>query len=163
MKLFKLFLIIICLQITSSCNSQQGLRGASSNIEESKKNGIFIHEYFVLENPYKINDTLNITIKHIWLEKQWKYGKNFDAVVIDGYQLIVESNEEDIKNIDFEWTIGIDSKKYMRRSSKSDLISDFINIPNDTIIFKVQKGRQLKGDVPKENIIGVLEILKKRK
>ena len=64
MKLFKLFLIIICLQITSSCNSQQGLRGASSNIEESKKNGIFIHEYFVLENPYKINDTLNITIKH---------------------------------------------------------------------------------------------------
>ena len=51
----------------------------------------------------------------------------------------------------------------MRRSSKSDLISDFINIPNDTIIFKVQKGRQLKGDVPKENIIGVLEILKKRK
>ena len=156
-----LIFLSCCLSFTS-CYSQRGHNGASENIEESKKREVFICEYTVPENPYRINDTLQITVTEAWLEKQWKYPQNPNGTVPYGdYQLIINSKEEDIKGIDVKWAIGIDAYKYIRTCSKTDLISDFKTLPEDTIEYLVQKGNQIKGEVPKENIIGKFVLVKK--
>jgi len=157
------FIFFCFILIFSSCYSQEGHRGASDNIEESKKRKVFICEYTVSENPYKINDTLQITVLEAWLEKQWQYPKDPNGTVpYDEYQLIINSKEEDIKGLDATWSIGIDADKYIRTCSKSDLMSDFKTLPKDTIEYLVEKGSQFMGEIPKENIIGKFVLIKKK-
>ncbi|MBV6485063.1 MAG: hypothetical protein KFKLKKLM_01611 [Flavobacteriales bacterium] len=163
LKLISNTITISFLLFFSSCYSQQGHNGTSENIEESKKRKVFICEYTVSENPFRINDTLQITVVEAWLEKQWKYPKDpNETVIYDEFQLIINSKEEDIEGLDVKWSIGVDANKYIRTCSKSDLISDFNYLPTDTIEYLVQKGNQFKGEVPKENIIGRFVLIKKR-
>lgn len=150
------FTIVAILFVTIRCNTLKGHNGISNNINESKERRVFVHEYHVLTNPYPINDTLKINVKKAWLEKKWKYDDNYNSeVVISGYQLIVEVNEEDIVGIDFDWTIGVSGDKYFRKCSKNSIVSDFISLPKSKeIVYKVQSGRNLTGKVNSNRIIG---------
>jgi hypothetical protein len=135
---------ILLISIFSCCtNNLSGQRGISQDITESKRRGVFKTEYTVYPNPYKINDSLQITVKQAWLESHWNYGEYNDETKVypDGeYQLAVNTVEKDIENVDIYWTIGIDREKYMRTSNNQSLISDLKTMPSDTIEFKVQTG-----------------------
>ena len=145
-----------------SCYPQQGLNRASQNIEESKKRGVFICEYTVSETPYKINDSIKITVKEAWLEKQWKYSKepNETSPLNDEYQLNVNVEQNNIEGIDFKWSIGYQQDLSLRQSSKSSLIGDFDKIPTDTLTYPVQKGEAFVGNPI--NIIGKFVLTKKK-
>lgn len=154
-----LFLILINL---FGCNNSAGHSGVSGDIATSKKRGVFVQEYTVQSNPYKINDTLQITVKEAWIEHKWAYSQKSDKIIVlDGYQLCIKSLQPDLKGIDSKWTIGVNGDKYIRASGKSSLISDFIDLPQgNTISFQVQKGINLSDEGSKE-IIGSFELLKK--
>mgnify|MGYP003449199467 FL=1 len=157
-------IIILLLSFFSGCETPAGHSGVSRDITDSKRRGVFISEYFVNPNPYKINDTLKITIKEAWLEKQWTYGKHEDQTLLfqpENYQLCINTTEEDIKTMNSNWTIGLNGDKYMRMSSLNSLLGDFQTIPGDTIEYKVQQGMELS-DNYKKNIIGKLILVKKR-
>ncbi|WP_299190462.1 hypothetical protein [uncultured Aquimarina sp.] len=155
------FIWILALTITLGCNSQIGHRGISSSIEESVSNELFVADFKMTQNPYIINDTLILKVKKAWLEKQWKYGKNSDIIIIKNqYQLIVETNDSIKDEYGFNWTIGINASKYLRLASNSDFICDFDFLPDEKIKFKVQNGRKLKGDIDPKNIIGEIEFVR---
>jgi hypothetical protein len=158
-------LLSIIVIFLTSCYTLSGQLGASNSIEESKERGVFISEYTVNKNPYPINDSMQITVKKAWLEKSWRYGKNPKKQTsmnhVSGFQLIINSKAEDLTGVDFSWTIGIKVNKCMRAASKEGLIGDFEIIPSDTIIYKVQKGRDLVIEVLPENIIGEFVLYKK--
>jgi hypothetical protein len=162
--MFNLILIPL-ISIFSGCtNNLSGQRGISQDITESKRRGVFITEYTVYPNPYKINDSLQITVKQAWLESHWNYGEYNDETKVypDGeYQLAVNTVEKDIENVDIYWTIGIDREKYMRISNNQSLISDFKTMPSDTIEFKVQQDYDLSKDGEKI-IIGKFVLIKKK-
>jgi hypothetical protein len=163
MKLFNL-LITLFFPIFISCESPSGHGGISQDMKDSKKRGVFIAEYKVYPNPYKINDTLQITVKEAWLEKRWMHGKNEEETLLfqpENYQLCINTVEEDVKNMYFDWTIGINGDKYIRSSNESSLVGDFENMPGDTIEYKVQKGNNLS-DNGKKIIIGKLVLIKKK-
>ena len=113
MKLFNL--LIILFPVFTSCETPSGHTGVSKDIKDSKKRNVFISEYIVNPNPYKINDTLQITVKEAWLEKQWIYGKKEIETLLfesENYQLCINTIEEDIKGICSKWTIGLNGDKY---------------------------------------------------
>ena len=153
--------IILSLILTLfGCENGAGFPQASNNIKEAKARGVFICEYKGLTNPVKINDSLKITIKEAWIEQHWTYSQNSgQTIAIDGYQICINSVESDLKNVDFDWTIGINGDFYLRSSGKNSLIGDFINMPEgDTLTYLVQKGDNLS-DVSNKIIIGKFEII----
>ena len=120
-----ILLLILTVLILDSCNTLVGYNGVSNNIQESKQRDVFVANFMVKQNPYIINDTLKLHIGDIWLEKHWKYKKdNSESKILEGYQLIVETNENDIMDITFNWSIGIESSKYFRRCDNDSMISD---------------------------------------
>jgi hypothetical protein len=134
--------LIVYLQ---SCSTPAGHTGVSMDIKESKKRDVFVKEYTVVPNPYKINDSMQITVKEAWLEDHWRYGKQeSETFERDGYQICVNSIKEDVGNYNaVSWCIGIDFEKNLRSSSNSSLMGDFKMLPGDTIEYIVQKGDNL--------------------
>jgi hypothetical protein len=133
--------ILLLLLLFISCETPAGHTGVSNDIDDSKKRGVFISEYVVNPNPYKINDSLQITVKEAWLERRWRYGKNEDETLTfppENYQLCINTVEEDIKNAASKWTIGLNGDKYIRTSGRNSLMGDFQNMPGDTIKYEVQ-------------------------
>ncbi|MGX5689537.1 hypothetical protein [Arcticibacter tournemirensis] len=92
--------------------------------------------------PYKINDTLQVTVKKAWIERQWAHSRDpYQTIRVDGYQLCIKSVEADLQGINFKWTMGVNGDKYIRRSGKSALISDFVELPQETLLFtKFKRG-----------------------
>lgn len=162
-RMLRLLILVCMLFCVSSCDKGAGHRGVAANILESKGRGVFVAEYTVVPNPYIINDSLRITVTEAWLERQWAYSKIPDKVIeMDGFQLCINTKESDLKDISFNWVIGLSGDKYLRESSETSLISDLEKMPiGDTISYYVQKGRNLsgKGDI---EIIGKFILLKKR-
>lgn len=161
-------IIIISLILTGlyiglqSCQALKGHIGASKDIKESKKRDIFVCEYSVTENPFKINDSLKITIKEAWLEKHWRYSENiYKSTSYDGYQLMINSTEKDLVGVCFDWSIGVDFDMYLRSCSKDGLMGDFKELPNDTLVYLIQKGQTKLSGTPE--IIGKLILVKKNK
>jgi hypothetical protein len=156
--------LLILLFSFSSCNDWQNRPGVSENIDESKKRGVFICEYQANPNPIKINDSLIFDVHHAWLEKKWRYLESFDETdLLDGYQLIIETNNEIPKNLGRAWTIGVDVKRYVRLCGKKCLITDFENLPvSGREVWKVQSGRNLNEGEDK-TIIGEFILHKRTK
>jgi len=144
----KLFFAILILCLQYSCETPAGHIGVSQDIKESKKRKVFIAEYTTMPNPYKINDTLQITVKEAWLEKK--------------YQVCINSEKKDITGIfSYDWMIGTYVEKTMRPSSFSSLMGDFKKLPGDTIEYTVQKGDNLSDNGDKI-IIGKFVLIKKK-
>lgn len=164
MKRLKLIVLLSFLAISfTKCKIQDTNPGVSNDILESKKRGVFIKEYTTYTNPYKINDTLQITVIEAWLETSWYHGTNNDETIITGkphFQLCINSIEKDLVGTTFDWTIGIDVHKNLRTSSKSSLLGDFENEPGDTIEYKVQSESNFGSDTSR-NIIGKFVLIKK--
>lgn len=139
-----------------------GNLGASENIQESKKKGVFICEYVPLKNPYKINDSISINVKSAWLEHHWLYSGLFSQnakIEKKGLQLIIITDEKSLHGYLKSWLIGVDFEKNIRSASKNALITDFSYLPPDTIEWKVQNGQELSDSFPK-TIIGKFALKK---
>ncbi len=152
----------IFVAILSSCNTLEGHRGASSEIEDSKKKGVFIQEY-TCENPNIINDTLQILIDNAWLEREWYYGSNQSEIIVSdsSYQLIVQlTDASSFNSYSYSWLIGVEGNRYFRRCGRNCLITDFKNLPNDVESWPIQNGSYLNNENDKV-IIGNFFLVKK--
>lgn len=156
-----LLALTLCFGFTS-CNSQRGHDGVSKDMSESKERDVFVCEYSVPENPYKVNDSITLTVKEAWLERAWKYPENnSETSISEGYQICVSIEpEKHIEDLGFGWSIGIDYDKNIRISSPTSLIGDFKVMPPDTIEYKVQKGGEFSAEYEKI-IIGKFVLIKK--
>lgn len=148
----------------SSCSSQ-GHRGTSSNLKDAKQRGIFIKEYYSPNESIVINDTIQFEIEEAWLEYQWRqsYGSEKYTAKYDAYQIRINTSKELPKRVDFAWSIGSDfAGLTLRQCNDNCLIGDFKEIPNDTIIYPVIKGRLLKNDtLIEERILGMFTLIAK--
>ena len=136
-------LSLLSLLIFIGCDTPEGFLGASHSIKDAIDRGVYVKEYTVSPNPYKINDSLQITVKEAWLEHQWRHTNIEEGTSIEpgGYQLCVISTEKDLKGMmGSKWSIGITEKKYLHLTSRFSLGGDFKKIPEDTLDFLVKKG-----------------------
>lgn len=155
--------LIYCFLIIATiygCDDLSGHGGASKSITDSKDKGVYVSEYRSITNPVVINDTLKVHVKNVWLEKQWKYDDDLKPKVSEGYQMILKSDKEDLKGFTVYWTIGIDFNKYWRFCSANNIMTDFKDLPRDTIIWEVQKGYYLDS-LSKKEVIGKFMLVKK--
>ena len=153
--------LIYCLLMVGlySCDDRSGHLGISESFDDSKARGVFISEYKSLTNPIKINDTLRIHVGKAWLEKKWRYDDDLKSNIIEGCQMILETDKEDLKGFAITWTIGTSFNKSWRLCSDNSIMTDFKEEPTDTIIWEVQRGSFLDS-VSKKEIIGKFMLLK---
>jgi len=155
--------IALLIFLITGCETSDGLLGASRDIKDSKARDVFVQEYTVYPNPYRINDTLQITVNEAWVEHSWRYSTEGEGAKIekDGYQLCINTNESDLKGISFDWTIGVNTNRYLHQSSCCSLMGDLKEVPNDTITYTVQKG-EFSFDSTNVVVIGHFILVKKR-
>ncbi|HET6227970.1 MAG TPA: hypothetical protein VFF27_16925 [Bacteroidia bacterium] len=92
-----ILLAFFFIPVLMGCDNPSGHNGISMNINESKRRHAFIAKYEVSPNPYKINDSIRITVKEAWLEKHWAYGKNENETIFypkEKYQLCINTMEK---------------------------------------------------------------------
>lgn len=128
--------LILIVNFTSCKNAEFKPSHISLNISESKIRKVFLCEYKV--NGSKINDTININYKEIWLEKKWSNYLNQEnqekfEVVDSTAQLIINFKNDHLfkKNIYWDMLIIEDGKGNVLGSDKGLL---FLNA--DTLIYK---------------------------
>ena len=156
---------VVVIILIPSCNffTSNGNLGASNDIEDSKKRGVFVCEYVTPQNPYQINDTLSIIVNSVWLEHQWRYKGLFNQKAKaekDGYQLIVITDKKSSKGYGDNWLIGLTPDSTFRNASYDALIADFKGLPTENVMqWKVQKSHVLSNSFHKI-IIGKFELRK---
>lgn len=143
----------------SACEDPRDYVHCSQDIEESKENQMFVREYFAPGEIVRINDTLQLHVKCAWLEHHWRLDSKYDPYKLEGYQLLVETEEEDLVGHGLTWQIGVDGFAYCRNASKSSLISDLRELPSEDSIltWKVQKGYSLS-DFLENEVIGEVKL-----
>lgn len=160
--------IFVCLLLSItifSCNFfvKNGGLGVSLNIEDSKTRKVFINEYKVDDNPYRINDSLSINIKSAWLEYQWRYaGENSEnaEIIENNYQMIIITDKQSLKGYDFTWFIG---SKYTDNAFyegyDNSIIISLDSFPKRNIIeWKVQSINKLNRISESKIILGKLSV-----
>ncbi|MFI5148113.1 MAG: hypothetical protein ACHQRM_00155 [Bacteroidia bacterium] len=159
--MLKLILELSCLA-GLSCD-QNTHANISQDIAEAKQRGVLIAEYTANPNPYKLNDTLPLHVKEAWIENHWvKSGGANSTHILQGYQLCINTEKEDIEGIDLlRWTIGINGDHYIRTCSLNSLVGDFAKLPGDTITYVVQLGDMLS-DSHEVKKIGQLILIRKK-
>jgi len=127
--------------LLSSCYTLIGHVGVSENIKESKKNGVFVYELRTDSNPFKINDTLAISIKEIWLENMWRYTKELKSQKDSGYQLCITLNSASLKGYNDKWVIGNNSYSAFGEDSDSSLFTELKSLPDtEELKYKIYEG-----------------------
>jgi hypothetical protein len=156
-------LIFITISSIISCSNPLGHRGVSEDIKEAKSRGVFEYELIPLNGDVcVVNDSIKIRIKEAWIEKMWGHGKYVNSTIpLENYQLCVNTYDQDIEGITFDWSIGIESDKYIRLSSDNSLIGDLRNLPNsETLSYVVKEGDLF--DSSKKLILGQFNLRRKR-
>jgi hypothetical protein len=157
----KLVFLFFMFTFFYGCEDISGRLGVSKTIDDSKERNVFIDEYKPLTNLVIVNDSIKFRVERVWLENCWRFADNASkSNKIEGYQMILQSNKNDLLEFTIKWTIGIDSKKYWRFCSANNIITDFSEIPNDTIIWKVQWGSHLDS-LSEKNVVGEFKLVKK--
>jgi hypothetical protein len=150
---------VLMTLVLLSCNTLQGHRGICSNIDESKRRGVFVSEYVSKSNPYVINDSLRLHIKSAWFEKQWSYPPNLDETIIDsGYQFIIHIDKEDMENYSRTWSMCIDDSIFLRRCAKDCLMMDCNSMLDWKVTWTVTQGRDQDS---LKKVIGKLSLVRK--
>lgn len=159
-RLFYIFIFFVGIFLFFACQERYG-PGMSNTISESKKLGVFICEYKTPYNPYKINDSISLTVKRAWVEKKFYYEGYTSIRIIDGYHLTIEVESKYIKGYPSLWTIGTTTEHNIRSCGIDCLMQDLpsnFNFPNN-FFWQVQKG-WLRNSV-QPTIIGKFELVKK--
>jgi len=142
-KIINLTLLFFCLLIINSCYTISGHLASSENIEESKKNGVFICALAINQNPYKINDTISVHFKEIWIENIWGYSGTFRLKAQKrenaGFQICINF-ESPLKGYNNVWVIGNDSYTYFGEVADNTLGIELKEIPNTALHYKIFQG-----------------------
>ncbi len=116
----------------------------SSDIEDSKKMNVFKAEYISKNKIVKINDTILLDIKEIWLEYNWGYSSDGSGVFYknNNFQLIIILNKKSgYDKLDF-FTIFNNEEIYLRECGNYCLMCNFKDLPKKEIIWKIEKKRK---------------------
>jgi hypothetical protein len=149
--LILLFSLFVMLNLSSCLNPLSGNLGICETIEDAKRRGVFVKPYQVPENPYIINDSIVLNVNEAWLEKQWRYGKKVkDASPINGFQMVVTVKGNGFEEYATEWYIGVDHSLNFYPGLRKSIICEFNELPNDTIVVPVQRGRLLAEHIEKD-------------
>ena len=139
----KTIFILVAVVCISCINTLRGHYGVSNDLNDSKKRKVFIKELRPLANPYIINDTLKINVLSAWIEKKWYYGENlYEAIPLDEYQLIIESDES-VDKVANSWQIGNSFVESFRSCGDRSIMIDIKELPkSDTLTWDVTLGRK---------------------
>ena len=88
---YRFYIKLLILFAFLSCEDLEGHGGVSMNINVAKQNKLYICEYNPIINPIIVNNINAIKIDKIWIEKQWKYDKDLKPILLDGFQMILET------------------------------------------------------------------------
>ncbi len=151
-----LILPLFCTLYLVGCHgclsTLKGKIGASNDISESQKRGVFIRRYYA-HDDFLLVLNHQITIKDAWLEKHWRYANDIEKSEIeDGYQLIINFEEEDV-SYPTNFTIGVDADKSFRPCGVSSIMTDIEELPQgDSIEWFVQKNNYFSDSQPRDTI-----------
>lgn len=155
-----MLIINILIFLLISCSNSKGHRGVSENIAESRKRNVFISEYEIAQNPFRINDTLSLKVNKIWVEKQWAYGdEETETIISEGYQMVILT-DTDLKSYSSTWLIGVNGDRYFRTCGTKCLMSDFKTRVKDLEEWEVQNSWKLDSS-SKKDVIGRFKVRKK--
>jgi hypothetical protein len=160
------WLVALQAMFFSGCDLRDGLNGASEDVGESKRRGVFVCEYGPPANPYRINDSLVLHINECWLERRWVHDKNrpTGADPYSGmYQLIMEVGPNDLRGYGKKgWTIGLDFVQNFSKPTPNALVMLFNEgAPRDTEEWLVIQGEPKKQLSGKEVVLGRLVLKRK--
>lgn len=71
-----IFLVLVLYLVTPIRHYNPILKGSpgwSKSIEESKFRGVYLYEYQPNVNTLRINDTIEVNVKEVWMENRWLY------------------------------------------------------------------------------------------
>lgn len=79
----------------------EGLPGYSYNIEDAKKNGVFIKEYRLRGKTINLSQSESLEVGEIWAERLWDQGSYFNKVhIFPGYYMLnIEIINKDISDL----------------------------------------------------------------
>ncbi len=130
----------------------EGAGGATANIEQSKKFGVFLFEYRVQDNPIQLRNGRTLHINEAWVEKGWTY-TNFSNKVNfmkpSLFNICLSIDEKDVEDYgndysknDEGWWIGIDYKKHFGQEEPGNFGISWLqtNIPANTESFIIYHG-----------------------
>lgn len=165
-QVISIFIFFILSTLIISCDffARNGGLGVSQSIEDSKKRMVFVQKYKALQNPIRINDTLEIHIHAAWLEHSWRYsGYASKEAAIEkdsSYQLIVIADNNDLKGYNENWLISSNPDSTFHSGYDASIHTSLTDFPStDTISWKVQSGNILGPANPKI-IIGKFSLVK---
>jgi hypothetical protein len=148
----KNILLFITISMCSGClNLNHGFTGASPNMAYSKEKGVFEGAYSLVNNPTVVDTLISCNFKEIWVEKRWRYGKwrgQVDPFVDPergSYQLIIETDEQCLRNFRTKWYSMWTWKYNLRTANKKSFIMEIREV-SDTILLPIYLGN---GDFPK--------------
>jgi hypothetical protein len=133
--------LLSVLIFAGCCLDEKGSPRLSSNIKESKKNDLFISQWYIPENPIFINDTFRIIVADIWLEKYWHFDTQDcrKIVVVPGiYQ--IGFNIENIEVRDkyhFRWYMKSTNMDCWINPKENGLSIRNVSIESDTLFLAI--------------------------
>ncbi|MCU0440351.1 MAG: hypothetical protein MUC49_20870 [Raineya sp.] len=98
-------ILVFAILLCSGCYHSGS--GRSDSSEHAKKIDVFTTKLKPLQNPIIINDTLQIYIKDVWIEKSWWYTEEGVLPSLKEYQICVNTNVlSRYGPLEKEWFIG---------------------------------------------------------
>ncbi len=142
---------ISLLFLLYSCHDIAGQHGISFDIDEAKLRNVYVAEYELRDSLYNFNDSIIIRPEKVWIEKQWKYGSDYNLTIIkNSYQIVIINSSNslltDVHGLNAYYSIVLDDDRYLRTCSDNCLIGDLGEVYPDTLVYKVKQGPLSKQD-----------------
>jgi len=153
----ELAMCLFCIFSFCGCNGcfskLPGTIGVTGNIAESKRREVFVCQYYAHGNFLFILNH-KMMIETAWIEKHWRYATDIEKTEIEeGYQLMIRTGENEVKDYPSNFTIGVDANKYFRPCGRSSIITDFDKLPvGDSIEWFVQRNYYFSDSQPRDTI-----------
>ncbi|SRR5258706_69778 len=144
MNLVKITIVCFCIQLLmTTCKVDDTKNTASpqvsSDISESKKNGVFVKEYRIGRISFDSDsDRFAFAIDKMWVEKAWKYSYIGGIEKLEKFQLVIKPHGEgyfDSYLEDWGLCLGSDCSSGMGSGNIEKDISEI----SETMIFDIVK------------------------
>ena len=138
------------------------LLSVSSSKEEAIKRGVYVCDVRLPYSPYKVNDTLKLSIKSGWIEKSWRSGYWYWTTIENnvGYSIRIVSDLSESSNHD--WIVRNNRSSRFGREGlgfhNGNFGGSLDKLPeSDTLHYNVLRKDTM--DFSEQNILGQLMII----
>lgn len=156
--LFGVIGVTIHLGRTFKNSFWRGKEGHSPSIKESKERGVFIQEISLGSDNIAISTQDSVQIEAIWIEKKWRYGKEYaESVTLeDNFWICISLSEEIPKTYYKNWFLYLNGKNKhdpFSRSRRTLLSESFKGYnKNENLELFVCKGKGVGRKLTIDNI-----------